>query len=148
MDEGEAKGGPPPPRGEHEAEPLLASFDCSQRFRDCECATPGAVNLATAVVTTVAAGRYASAAITENGAVWGWGLLACGRPTGVPTHRPWAMEGLHGVRVVSATFGFVHLVLLAASGEVLTCNVGDDGFAGALPSTLFAAGQVQEIPPT
>jgi alpha-tubulin suppressor-like RCC1 family protein len=53
-----------------------------------------------AVVTAVAAGRYASAVVAADGTVWGWGLLACGRPEGASSsHRPWAMEGLDGVRV-------------------------------------------------
>jgi hypothetical protein len=93
---------PPPPGGYDEAQALLASFECSRRFRHCEAAAPGAVAFGgnrTAGVVAVAAGRYASAAVTVEGTVWGWGLLACGRPEGTASHRPWTMEGLDGIRV-------------------------------------------------
>lgn len=91
---------PPPPGGNHVANPL-ASFECFRRFRDCEAATPGAVAIGSnrTVVTAVAAGRYASVAVAADGTVWGWGLLACGRPEGAASHRPWSMQGLDGVRV-------------------------------------------------
>jgi alpha-tubulin suppressor-like RCC1 family protein len=45
------------------------------------------------------------------------------------------------VQVLQAAFGHVHLALLTDDGHVLTCSVGDDGFASALPSTRHAGGQ-------
>lgn len=109
----------------------------------------------------VVAGRYFSVAITRDGRAYAWGRCACGRAerstvslveeeAGGGARRgaarrgradslrgsaqPYLLSGggLEKQRLVSAAAGYAHLLLLTASGDVYSCESGDDGYGGRL----------------
>ena len=88
----------------------------------------------------ISAGRYFSLAIGVNGRAYAWGRCACGQPVasmeGTPlgSGRPYAISGggIEQERLVAAATGYTHLMLLAESGALYTCESGDDGYGGRL----------------
>jgi len=106
-------------------------------------------------VVAVAAGRYSSAAVFEDGSLLVWGLNACGNapellkenevthfsniqskllndPYFAASPRRIRLEPppKDGVKIVDVALGYVHLVALTSDGSVYTCATGFDGYAG------------------
>ena len=99
----------------------------------------------------VAAGRYSSAAVFEDGSLVVWGLIACGTasenevsqasdirsrllsdPNFAASPRNIGLDPppKEGIKIVDIALGYVHLVALASDGSVYTCATGFDGYAG------------------
>ena len=99
----------------------------------------------------VAAGRYSSATIFEDGTLVAWGLIACGASkmnengdeedirhvllyepkfASYPREIHLIPPLKNGVKLTDVTIGYVHLVALASDGSVYTCATGFDGYAG------------------
>ncbi|KAK9829104.1 hypothetical protein WJX72_003914 [[Myrmecia] bisecta] len=99
-------------------------------------------------VIAIAAGRYHTLAVGEDGSVWTWGLNACGLSDTLAAADPqakWAeprqvQSGLEAVRVRAVDAGYVHWLALADNGDVWTCDTGFDGYAGLLPASQQTGG--------
>ena len=103
----------------------------------------------------VAAGRYSSAAVFEDGTLVVWGLIACGTASELLEKNEYTESSdirsklLHdpnfaasprnirldpppkeGVKILDVALGYVHLVVLTSDGSVYTCATGFDGYAG------------------
>ena len=109
-----------------------------------------------AVAIAIAAGRYSTAVVLESGEVVTWGLNLCGGAQGVTATtllgdssaaaQPRVVRRAHhgGVdgndggllaardKAKVVAIGYVHMVILTASGDVYTCDTGFDGYASAL----------------
>eukprot|EP00899_Mesostigma_viride_P013848 jgi/Mesvir1/22464/Mv18494-RA.1 len=115
---------------------------CWQGY-SCRSALPQLVQgLETARAVAVAAGRYHSLAVLENGEVWSWGLNICGRSEkdaprdGKHGAKPGLVKGFKGMKVVAVDAGYVHWAALTSDGLVYTCDTGFDGYAGFLPASV------------
>lgn len=102
----------------------------------------------------VAAGRYFSVALGTDGRAYAWGRCACGgthqssaaahqskrvdgggdSDNGFGGYQPYPLTGggIERERLVAVSAGYAHMLLLASSGLVYTCESGDDGYGGRL----------------
>ena len=83
-------------------------------------------------IKSVAAGRYTSAAVTQDGRVYVWGLNMCGVSSGRDkiiddAATPRLIDGVQDIELVD--IGYTGMILLNAKGEVYTCDTGYDGYA-------------------
>ena len=86
-------------------------------------------------VVAVAAGRYLTLALSESGELFTWGIDGCAsgqRPPLELAHSPRRVPFPSGVRIVTASVGYVHWLALDDSGRVWSCDTGDDGYAATL----------------
>lgn len=86
-------------------------------------------------VSDIAAGGWHSLAITEDGEVYVWGRgehgrLGLGDPAGASRLRPTKVEGLEGLRVVEASCGGTHTVVVTDEGRILIWGRGSFGRLG------------------
>jgi regulator of chromosome condensation len=88
--------------------------------------------------TSVAAGRYSSAAIANDGTVYVWGLNSCGDSEigrdelladASVAAAPRVVSGVSDVTQVD--IGYTNMIFLTRSGRVLTCDTGFNGYAQA-----------------
>ncbi|GMH38730.1 hypothetical protein BSKO_06614 [Bryopsis sp. KO-2023] len=107
----------------------------------CRDGVPGQISGLPAGVKFVhiAAGRYVSSAVSEEGGVYTWGHDGCASKGVIPERstawHPRLIKGqLEGRKVVKMDIGYVFWIALTDSGEVFTCDTGDDGYAGTLPT--------------
>lgn len=83
-------------------------------------------------IKSVAAGRYTSAAVTQDGRVYVWGFNLCGVTSGHENilraaATPRLIDGVQDIEFVD--IGYTGMILLNAKGEVFTCDTGFDGYA-------------------
>jgi|TARA_B110000003_G_scaffold92378_1_gene94556 regulator of chromosome condensation len=120
---------------------------------DDKCKAKAECQLNTRAVA-VAAGRYSSAAVFEDGTLVVWGLIACGTASELLEKNEYTESSdirsklLHdpnfaasprnirldpppkeGVKILDVALGYVHLVVLTSDGSVYTCATGFDGYA-------------------
>eukprot|EP00889_Picochlorum_renovo_P001271 jgi/Picre1/28301/NNA_003707.t1 len=86
-------------------------------------------------VSDIAAGGWHSLAITEDGEVYVWGRgehgrLGLGDPAGASRLRPTKVEGLEGLRIVEASCGGTHTVVVTDEGRILIWGRGSFGRLG------------------
>ena len=121
-----------------EGETPLAPGEACDRGAACRSGVPVHVDVWGEKINIVAAGRYTSAAVSEKGEVFVWGLNACAGAgnlrdellTNVKSaSQPRKILGI--TDVVKVDIGYVAMIFLTSKGEVYTCYTGFDGYAGA-----------------
>jgi regulator of chromosome condensation len=130
-------------------------FDKKALKLDRKCKDEGGDCTLNMRASALAAGRYSSATIFEDGTLVVWGLIACGTATKYFYGNSLNNDGdirsrllsdpefaasprvispdpplKHGVKFIDVALGYVHLVALASDGSVHTCATGFDGYAG------------------
>ena len=115
-----------------------APGETCERGAACRSGVPVRVDLGDAKIKSVAAGRYTSAAVSEKGEVFVWGLNACGGDRNLrdelltnsrASSAPRKIDGVNDV--VKVDIGYIGMIFLTSKGEVYTCYTGFDGYAGA-----------------
>ena len=86
-------------------------------------------------ISDIAAGGWHSVAISDEGRVYVWGRgeygrLGLGDKTGASRLRPTLMESLKGMRIVEASCGGTHTVVVTDDGRVFTWGRGSFGRLG------------------